>query len=112
MDYGTGVYSEVVGGPPLARFSSPEEIEANYRWPRVDDWDFSVLPEQVKGREHLPVQGGGSEPFLQYKLLRGEEQAFIDLVENPASSITVWIVFSIWRTRPLSGSSRPFREPS
>jgi Uroporphyrinogen-III decarboxylase len=29
------------------------------------------------------VQGGGSEPFLQYKLLRGEEQAFIDLVENP-----------------------------
>ncbi|MGQ9808384.1 MAG: uroporphyrinogen decarboxylase family protein [Armatimonadota bacterium] len=83
VDYGTGVYSEVVGEPPLARFSSPEEIEANYRWPRVDDWDFSVLPDQVKGKEHLPVQGGGSEPFLMYKLLRGEEQAFMDLVENP-----------------------------
>ncbi|BCW98693.1 MAG: uroporphyrinogen decarboxylase [Armatimonadota bacterium] len=83
VDYGTGAYSEVVGEPPLARFSSPEEIEANYRWPRVDDWDFSVLPDQVKGKEHLPVQGGGSEPFLLYKLLRGEEQAFVDLVENP-----------------------------
>ncbi len=83
VDYGSGAYSEVVGDPPLARFSSPEEIEKSYRWPSADDWDFSVLPGQVKGKEHLPVQGGGSEPFLLYKLLRGEEQAFIDLVENP-----------------------------
>jgi len=27
--------------------------------------------------------GGGSEPFLVYKYLRGDEQAFIDLIENP-----------------------------
>ena len=29
------------------------------------------------------MRGGGSEPFLTYKSLRGDEQAFIDLVENP-----------------------------
>ena len=82
VDYGTGVYAEVANAP-LAEFSSVEEIEANYTWPSPDHWDYSHLPEAVKGREHLPIRGGGSEPFLFYKALRGEEQAFIDLVENP-----------------------------
>lgn len=30
-----------------------------------------------------PIRGGGSEPFLIYKNLRGQEQALIDLVLNP-----------------------------
>ena len=30
-----------------------------------------------------PIQGGGSEPFLTYTLLRGQQQALIDLVDNP-----------------------------
>jgi len=29
-----------------------------------------------------PIQGGGSEPFLIYKNLRGQEQALMDLVSN------------------------------
>lgn len=82
VDYGSGVYHETINAP-LAHFTSVEEIEACYSWPKPDYWDFSDLPEQIKGKEHLPIQGGGSEPFLLYKKLRGEEQAFIDLIENP-----------------------------
>jgi uroporphyrinogen decarboxylase len=82
VDYGAGVYNESVNSP-LGGYSSVEEIEANYAWPSPDYWDYSHLPEVVKGLEHLPMRGGGSEPFLLYKRLRGEEQAFIDLIENP-----------------------------
>ena len=38
---------------------------------------------RLEGWEDYPVQGGGSEPFLIYKNLRGQEQAFMDLIENP-----------------------------
>lgn len=82
VNYGTGIYNEVVNAP-LAHYKSAEEIDANYSWPKPDYWDYSHLPELIKGHEHEPIRGGGSEPFLQYKLLRGEEQAFVDLVENP-----------------------------
>ena len=82
VDYGTGVYPEVVNHP-LADFNSPEEIDDNYTWPSSDWYDFSHLPEQVRGNEHRIIRGGGSEPFLTYKYLRGDEQAFIDLIENP-----------------------------
>ncbi len=82
VDYGTGVYRECVYSP-LARFKSVEEIEANYRWPNPDWWDYSGIKEQVKGWEEYPIQGGGSEPFLIYKNLRGQEQAMMDLILNP-----------------------------
>lgn len=82
VDYGCGVYDEAVNSP-LAQFKSVEEIRAGYRFPSADWLDYSHLPEQIKGQEHRPIQGGGSEPFLRYKLLRGEEQATMDLVENP-----------------------------
>jgi len=82
VSYGTGIYNEVVNAP-LGHYISAEEIDANYSWPKPDYWDYSHLPELIKGHEHEPILGGGSEPFLQYKSLRGEEQAFVDLVENP-----------------------------
>ncbi len=82
MRYETGVYRECVEHP-LARYGCVEEIERGYRWPSPDWWDVSVLPSQVAGHEGEPVRGGGSEPFLTYKSLRGDQQAFIDLVENP-----------------------------
>ncbi len=82
VDYGTGVYSEIINAP-LAQYNSVEEIEANYTWPKPDWFDYSHLPEVIKGQEHRPIRGGGSEPMLLYKVLRGEEQAFIDLIENP-----------------------------
>jgi len=82
VDYGTGVYSECVYHP-LAQYNSIEEVEDNYTWPTADWFDYSLIPDQVKGKELYPIQGGGSEPFLIYKDLRGMEQAYMDLVINP-----------------------------
>jgi uroporphyrinogen decarboxylase len=67
----------------LAQFNSVAEIEANYRWPSPDWYDYSHLPAAIKGQEHRPIRGGGSEPFLLYCWLRGIEQAFMDLACEP-----------------------------
>ncbi|MGC9393721.1 MAG: uroporphyrinogen decarboxylase family protein [Anaerolineae bacterium] len=82
VDYGTGFYSEVVYHP-LAQYTSVEEIENKYTWPSPDWYDYAIIPEQLKGNEHRPVRGGGSEPFLTYTHLRGLEQAYMDLALNP-----------------------------
>ncbi|MCD6378051.1 MAG: uroporphyrinogen-III decarboxylase-like protein [Planctomycetes bacterium] len=82
VEYDGGVYLECIYHA-LAQYNSVDEIEDKYTWPSLDDWDYSVIPEQIKGHEDLPIKGGGSEPFLVYKYLRGDEQAFIDLIENP-----------------------------
>ncbi len=82
IPYGSGSYREA-DSRPLAAFSSVEEIEANYRWPDPDWWDYSGLAEQIAPYAEYPIQGGGSEPFLIYKYLRGQELAFCDLVLNP-----------------------------
>jgi uroporphyrinogen decarboxylase len=82
IDYGTGIYNEC-GTPPLARFSSVDEIEANYTWPSPDWWDYAHLPAAVRGKEDSVVRAGGCEVMLLYKTLRGEEQGSMDLIENP-----------------------------
>lgn len=82
VDYGTGTYSECVYNP-LAEYETVAEIEANYEWPDPDWWDYSHIPEQVKGWEDHPIRGGGSEPFLTYTQLRGQEQAYMDMVIHP-----------------------------
>ncbi len=82
VDYGTGVYREVIYSP-LAKYQSLDEIERHYAWPSPEWWDYSGVANSIKGKEKHPIRGGGSEPFLIYKSLRGQEQAFIDLVENP-----------------------------
>ncbi len=81
VDYGTGRYRECVHHP-LAEYETVEEIEANYRWPSPDWYDYSAIPERIAGKEDHPIRGGGSEPFLTYKSLRGQERAFMDLVLN------------------------------
>jgi len=82
VPYETGIYREVVYNP-LAQYESVREIEENYRWPDPDWWDYSDIPEQIKGKDDYPIRGGGSEPFLTYKNLRGQWQAYVDLVKNP-----------------------------
>jgi len=82
VDYGAGVYNEAASAP-LAAFQSVEEIEANYQWPNPDWWDYAHIPAMLQGQEHRIVRGGGSEPLLFYKYLRGDSQAFMDLIENP-----------------------------
>ncbi len=82
IDYGLGEYSEAVSHP-LAEYNSVEEIEDKYTWPSDDWWDYSSIPQQIEGWERHPIRGGGSEPFLLYKNLRGDEQAMMDLALNP-----------------------------
>ena len=82
VDYGTGVYRECVSHP-LADYQTVEQIDRGYTWPSPDWWDYSTIRAQLDGNEAFPIRGGGSEPFLIYKNLRGQEQAFIDLLEHP-----------------------------
>jgi uroporphyrinogen decarboxylase len=82
VSYGSGVYDEVVYYP-LAEFHTIADLESNYTWPTPDWFDYSVIPSQIKDKEQYPVRGGGSEPFYEYTQLRGQEQAYLDIVENP-----------------------------
>ena len=83
VSYGSGRYKECVYSP-LAKYSTIEEIEAEYQWPTADWFDFTVIPRQIYGKKkEYPVQGGGSEPFLIYADLRGREQAYMDLMLKP-----------------------------
>ncbi len=81
-DYGSGSYWECVSGP-LEHFETIEEIERNYVWPTHDHLDYSRLQAMANACAGYPVSVMGSEPFLTYKYMRGEEQAFMDLVLNP-----------------------------
>ncbi len=82
VNYGSGSYRECASYP-LAQYSSVEEIKANYHWPQADWYDYSSIAKQIEGKEDFPIRGGGSEPFLIYKNLRGQEQAMMDLLLNP-----------------------------
>lgn len=82
IEYETGVYSEPTN-QPLAAYKSVAEIEAEYRWPSPDWWDYSHIAKVVADHPDKPIRGGGSEPFLRYCLLRGMEQAMMDLVLHP-----------------------------
>jgi len=81
-DYRLGHYRNAVYHP-LAPYRTVEEVEAHYRWPNPDWWDYSDLPAQVAGKEECIIRGGGSEPFATYKFLRGVQQGYLDLLENP-----------------------------
>lgn len=78
----TGVYRECVYHP-LAKFKTVGEIKRRFDWPTVESYDYSVILNQIVGYEEYPIRGGGSEPFLIYKNLRGQKQAFLDLLLNP-----------------------------
>ena len=82
MDYGTGSYRECVTNP-LAEFKSVKEIERNYTWPNISDYDFSGIKEKAEEWYDFPIKGGGSEPFLDYKNLRGQQQGYVDLFRYP-----------------------------
>jgi len=82
MQYGTGVYRECVYNP-LAQYKTVEEIKRSFIWPTVDLYDYSIIPDEIKDWSDYPIRGGGSEPFLTYKNLRGMKQAYLDLYLNP-----------------------------
>ncbi len=82
MDYGTGVYRERVYHP-LAQYETVAEIERDYEWPSPDWYDYSAIPEQVKGNEDCVIRGGIYEEFATYRDLRGVERGYLDLIEKP-----------------------------
>jgi len=82
VDYGSGAYDEALFHP-LAQFQSIAELEAKYVWPQPDWYDYRCLTSQLVGKEEYPLEGPWSEPFYIYKDLRGMEQSFADLAENP-----------------------------
>jgi len=82
VNYVGGSYAECTYHP-LADYKSVDEIKKNYKWPDPDWWDYSDIPKQIIGKEDNIVRGGHSEPMLFYKYLRGDIQAFVDLIENP-----------------------------
>ncbi len=81
IDYGSGSYGECTFHP-LAGFESPREVETQYTWPSVDQYDFSHIAGRAEASRDRPIFGGGSEPFLIYCNLRGRQQAMMDLVLN------------------------------
>lgn len=82
MEYSGGAYTEFVSFP-LAAYTSVDEIEDNYTFPTADWFDFSVLKRQVEGKLHRPVALGGTHYFIDYMRLRGDERAYMDLIEYP-----------------------------
>ena len=65
VSYGAGAYDEAVYHP-LAKYNSVEEIEDDFVWPHPDWFDYSLMPETVKGNERLAIEGPFSEPYWIY----------------------------------------------
>ena len=82
VENSTGAYDEVTFAP-LAQYDSVEAIEANYTWPSPDWYDYAALPAMVDAWPDHPIRCYGSEPFGTYRVLRGDEQAFIDFIDHP-----------------------------
>jgi uroporphyrinogen decarboxylase len=58
-------------------------VECHYRWLDPNWWDYSSIRSQIAKKEDYPILAGHYEPFLIYKDLRGQQNAFMDLVEKP-----------------------------
>lgn len=82
VHYTKGTYKEIISHP-LSEYRTVKEIRQAYTWPNPDWWDYSVLGKKLRGKEEFPITAGAYEPLLIYKKLRGEEQAFVDLIQNP-----------------------------
>jgi len=82
VNYRTGSYRECIFHP-LAQYESVSEVEQHFRWPKPGWWDYDSLRFQVENKEDFPILAGHYEPFLVYKDLRGQQKAFVDMVENP-----------------------------
>lgn len=94
VQYGAGVYWEA-GKTPLAAFTSVDEIEANYIVAKSDSRALCPSAGSPEGKGgSYGACGEGSEPMLTYKQLRGEEQAFLDLLGDiPKSCIIASISY-------------------
>jgi uroporphyrinogen decarboxylase len=83
IQYGTGSYAETAHHP-LAAATTVADVNA-FRWPEPDDFDVTGIPAAIaRNAGYRFVRGGHYEPFLLYCDLRGMEQAYEDLLLEPA----------------------------
>jgi uroporphyrinogen decarboxylase len=87
VSYGTGEYAEV-SHHPLAHVTTLREAD-DYPWPSPDDYDYAPIAAALSGPQQRMVQGPSYEPFLLYCSLRGMEQAYADLIENPDLALNI-----------------------
>jgi uroporphyrinogen decarboxylase len=83
--FGAGAYSEIICHP-LAGDLAVADL-ARYPWPSTALFDYAALPRVVaESRRHRDraLMIANANPFESAWYLRGLEQAFVDMVENPA----------------------------
>jgi uroporphyrinogen decarboxylase len=81
-DYGEGHYEEFTGFP-LAGIATPEAIDA-YPWPDAGWFDYAGLAAAIPADGTRAVQFSAGNPFELYCWMTGLEEAFINLVTEPA----------------------------
>jgi uroporphyrinogen decarboxylase len=79
-----GCYDEIAHYP-LAQAENPGDLD-RHRWPSVDWFDYSVLPERIRAAQAdsercLMVANGN--PFETSWYMRGFQRTFTDMVLNP-----------------------------
>ncbi|HSV32374.1 MAG TPA: uroporphyrinogen decarboxylase family protein [Atribacteraceae bacterium] len=79
---GRGVYWEM-SFHPLATLDTVEAVEKHYRFPRVEDFDFSGLGEKCREYTEYAIECGYISPFYIYNNIRGLEQSLMDLAFQP-----------------------------
>ena len=82
VQYENGKYRET-DGHPLEGYESLDEIIENYSFPDPDDFDFSCIKDQLKGKERRPTAYHAARIFSLMRSLRGDIQSYIDLIEEP-----------------------------
>lgn len=73
---------------PLARMETVADVEGYDHWPSPDWWDYSTVAADCEQYDGYAVVNAGDRldrtaQFKPMMYLRGMEQAYIDLVENP-----------------------------
>jgi len=89
-----GHYEEPVSFP-LAGFETIDEIEANYKWPTIEMFDYSTVKEQCKfyQKEGYAVEGGYISLGYFYQITRGIEEMLYDLAAE--EKLAEYIIFKL-----------------
>lgn len=85
-----GVYSEACD-LVLARLYTMDDVNA-HPWPNPDDYDYSVIPEQIKQvEEYAVVLGGAGIPDIINSVGRGRgmEQVLVDIISEDEVGISI-----------------------
>ena len=76
-------YSDAIADRPLAHAETVQDVEA-FRWPTVDDYDFSQMLDTTEKWEGIAVASPGWTPtFSQACELFGIERALVNLHDKP-----------------------------